>query len=145
MHKDFYASGFIYHLPTQQILLQQHSSSSFWLLFGGKNSSGESPTSTFCRVIQEQLQINITPKIVYPVYDYFNKAQGKHHYFFYIQLKNKKEFTPRKEYAIEWLTFKKLYKLALTEQTRQDITVGQRVINAVARDKESEKIVTLQK
>lgn len=138
MHKSFYASGFIYSLPTQQILLQQSSNAPFWLLFGDKSQKNEKPIQTFRRSISQQLKIKIPSKIIYFIYDY-SKEQDENYHIFYAQIENRsKKFRVRKGYIVEWFTFKQLSKLQLTEQTKQNIIVGQRVILAASRDKESQ-------
>jgi hypothetical protein len=43
-----------------------------------------------------------------------------------------------KQQAGKWLPLKKLPKLKITEQVRQDITVGQRVINLIERERQEE-------
>lgn len=140
MHKGFYASGFIYSLPTQQILLQQVNNTSFWLLFGDKSRKDEKPIHTFRRVISQQLKIKISPKIIYSIYDYFQE-QDKNHHIFYAQIDNKgKKLRVRKGFIVEWFTFKQLSKLQLAQQAKQDIIVGQRVIQAAARTKEESQI-----
>ena len=137
MHKKFYASGFIYNPTTEQILLQQHKSfSPFWLLFGGKSNNAEEPIDTFHRITFKELKIKITPKAIHPVYDYFNKKLNDHCYIFYAQVKSiDKKIRARQGYAIEWFTFKQIYKLPIEEQTRQDIMVAKRVIDLAVRNK----------
>lgn len=136
MHKVFYASGFIYSLPTQQILLQQVNNTSFWLLFGDKSRKDEKPIHTFRRVISQQLKIKISSKTIYSIYEY-SPEQDKNHHIFYAHIDNKgKKLRVRKGFIVEWFTFKQLSKLQLAQQAKQDIIVGQRVIQAAARTKE---------
>ena len=140
MHKDFYASGFLYHRPTEQILLQQPlpSDNGFpqpWILFGGKNHSSEDTPITFRRIIREQLHHTLPTETIYPIYDYFNRELNQDYYMQYSELKtNLPNLYVPKGYTIEWFTFKQLTKISLTEQTRQDIIVGQRVIDAAFRN-----------
>ena len=149
MHKDFYASGFLYHLPTEQILLQQLLSSNNgspqpWILFGGKNHSSEDTPITFRRIIREQLHHTLPTDTIYPIYDYFSRELNQDYYiqYYYIQYSQLETNLPklyvRKGYIIEWFTFKQLLKISLTEQTRQDIIVGQRVIDAAFRNQSHE-------
>ena len=141
MHKDFYASGFLYHLPTEQILLQQRLSSNNgspqqpWILFGGKNHYSEDTPMTFQRIIREQLHHILPTETIYPIYDYFNSELNQNYYMQYSQLEtNLPKLHVRKGYVIKWFTFNQLAKISLTEQTRQDIIVGQRVIDAAFRN-----------
>ena len=140
MHKDFYASGFLYHYPTEQILLQQLISSKNglpqpWTLFGGKNHSSEDTQKTFQRIIKEQLHHTLPIDSIYPIFDYFSKELNQDYYMQYSELETDlPKLYVRKGYIIEWFTFKQLLKISLTEQTRQDIIVGQRVIDAAFRN-----------
>lgn len=141
MHKKFHASGFFYHLPTQEILLQQRKSSTpLWSLFGAKNQKAEDPIDTFQRTASKELKIKITAKDIYPIYDYFDKKLNNNCFLFYGLINNKKKKIPaRKGYAMEWFTVKKITKLPIDEQTKQDIMIGKRVIDAAARIKEGVK------
>lgn len=140
MHKDFYASGFLYHYPTEQILLQQplpsnNGSSKPWILFGGKNHYSEDTSMTFQRIIREQLHHKLPTETIYPIYNYFSRELNQDYYLQYSELKtNLPNLYVPKGYVIEWFTFKQLLKISLTEQTRQDIIVGQRVIDAAFRN-----------
>lgn len=141
MHKKFHASGFFYHLPTQQILLQQRKSSApLWSLFGGKNRKVEDPIDTFHRITSKELKIKITSKEIYPIYDYFDKKLNNNCFLFYALISNKEKKIPaRKGYIMEWFTIKQISKLSIDEQTKQDIMIGKRVIDAAARTKEGVK------
>ena len=133
MHKDFYASGFLYHLPSKQILLQQQSTlvkSSLWSLFGKKGLSKESPETTFQRVIYNLSHVKLPLATIYPVYTYFYKDINKNHAVVYAEVENMQQFSSLNKIKCAWFTMKQALKLDLSEQTRQDITVGQRVINA---------------
>lgn len=136
MHKSFYASGFLYYLPSQQILLQQDNTlTSFWSLFGQKGQNNENPIRVFQRAILQQLHIKLALKAIYPVYDYFKKEIGKNYYVFYAQVDlKKKEFHAKKDSVTEWFTFKQTTKLSFPDQIKQDIIVAERVINAKARN-----------
>lgn len=137
MHKKFYASGFLYHPKTEQILLQQHrSSSSVWSLFGGKNNNAEEPIEAFRKATSKELKIKIKTLAIHPVYDYLSKKLNSRCYVFYAQVNSiDKKIRVRKGYKMEWFTFKQTYKLPVEEQTRQDIMVAKRVIDLATRDK----------
>lgn len=139
MHKSFYASGFLYNLPSQQILLQQDNTlTSFWSLFGQKGHNNENPISVFQEAISQQLHIKLALEAIYPVYDYFKKEIGVDCYVFYAQVDlKKKDFHTRKDSVIEWFTFKQTTKLSFSDQIKQDIVVAERVIKAKARDDET--------
>lgn len=139
MHKYFYASGFIYHLESQQILLQQDNTFS-WSLFGQKGKSGQNPITVFQKAIFTKLGIKLALKSIIPVYDYFSKEEGGNHYVFYAQVKlKKKKFHMPKNSSAEWFTFKQITKLSFSGQIKQDIIVAERVIKAKARDEEAKQ------
>lgn len=136
MHKDFYASGFLYYPPTQQILLQQRPtthSPSAWFLLGGKNLIEETSEVAFQRIVNRIIQVKLTLSAIHPVYMYFHEGMGKHHCILYAEVKKMGKQTDTKEKKFGWFTRKQILKLDLDEQTRQDITVGQRVIDAEQR------------
>lgn len=146
MHKYFYASGFLYYLPFQQILLQQNNTSiSSWSSFGQKGHNYESPLSVFQEAISQQLRIKLALETIYPVYDYFKKELGATCYVFYAQVDLKeKEFLARRNSAIEWFTFKQITKLTFSDQVKQDILVAERVIKAKARNDELTMLPSLE-
>src|SRR5579862_6010045 len=96
MHKDFYASGFLFHSTTQQILLQQHTSlsvSSPWQLFGGTYLESEGPETIFKSVILKLLDIKID--IVHPIYSYLNENIDKNHSVLYAKVRKLQNFSPK--------------------------------------------------
>ena len=138
MHNAFYASGFLYHPPTQQILLQQPDESDLTLCtFSGKNTHKETAEDAFRRIISVKLGISIPKKAIHRVYDYFNEEIGEHYYLLYAEInKPTLNFKLKDADTVGWFPLKQLPKLKLTEQIRQDITVGQRVINLLEREKQ---------
>ena len=137
MHNDFYASGFLFHYPTQQILLQKtitaQDQQSQWTLFVGKKEKEEKSSDTFHRVIVEQLKLNLPNASIFSVYDYIHEKTGHLHFVHYGQIDKLREFViPGALFS--WFTFKQITKLPMSQLTRQDITVGQRVINLVIRN-----------
>lgn len=140
MHKKFYASGFLYHSPSQRILLQQSNSipptSSSWLLFGGQYLEKEDPKALFENIIFKLLDIKI--KVVRPIYSYFNYTTGEFQYIVYSQLSKFQNFSSKNGLTFAWFSFKDVLKLKITEQTKHDIVVGQRVIEATERKSRGE-------
>lgn len=134
MHKDFYASGFLYHLPTQQILLQQQkstvNSTSYWSLFGGAQLHQETAEAAFQRIIHQSLRIKIDLSAIYPVYAYFHKDMAKNHAIVYAKIEDIHNFSLQNGIAVSWFTFKQIQKLPIGEQTKHDLTVGGRVIDS---------------
>lgn len=148
MHKLFYASGFIFHPLSQQILLQQRQRKDNephhqWLVFSGKSKAGEDPKKTFQRLIEEQLGIKLTAKNIFPVYDYFNEELGADQFVHYAQIGTiPRKIRAKEDTLLSWFAFRQIPKLSLPLQTRQDIIVSQRVINAANRIREGDTPVT---
>lgn len=140
MHKNFYASGFLYHPPSQQILLQQKSPianiSSSWLLFRSLYLGKDEPEVLFKDIILKLLDIEIG--VVYPIYSYFNDTTNEFQYFVYSQLRKFQNFSSKSGLTFTWFSFKEVLKLKITEQTKHDIIVGQRVIEAAERKSRGE-------
>ncbi len=132
MHKQsFYASGFLYNLKTQQILLLQSpdDTKSCYSMLGGEGFEGEEAQVTFQRVINKLLNLNLKPKDIYPIYDYFQEKQGRTNYVFYAEVKKTPAFKSIRKNTLSWVTFNETLKLLFSDHTKQDIIVGERVIN----------------
>ncbi len=131
MHKAFYASGFLYHPPTQQILLQQRKTKTegpvAYAMIGGINRPAEKADKTFQRHIHKLLNLRIKPALVHQVYEYHHKEMNKHHIVMYAEVTEIEKISNKN---CTWFTFKQIMKLPLSEQAKHDITVGQRVIDS---------------
>ncbi len=140
MHKKFYASGFIYHQSSQQILLQQNTSvsplSPSWLLFGGSYLENEEPELLFKDVMLKLLDIKI--KTVNFVYSYCNEITEDSQYIVYSKVNKLQDFSAKNGFSFAWFSFNEIIKLKITEQTKHDIVVGQRVIDAAGRKSRGE-------
>lgn len=136
MHKVFYASGFLFNLENQQILLHQSKQKtdtvSLWSMFGKTNDKKEDPLLTFQRAIYNALKVKLAKEHIHPVYNYFHSVNNRMHYIYYGQVTKMQNYTFPGE-TLSWFTFKQTLKLRFTEETRQDIVVAQRVINAWGR------------
>ena len=137
MHKAFYASGFLYHPPTQQILLQQKSENDLTLTtFGGEGMHPDTPEEVFHKTISDKLGIRIPKNGIYRVYDYLHESMGKQYFLVYAEYPEiELNFKLKGIQSVGWFPFKQVGKLKLTQQIRQDIIVGQRVINLAEREK----------
>jgi len=136
MHKDFYASGFLYHNRSQQILLQQITSANnepTWFLFGGDGLGDETGEETFSRVIAAVLRLKLKLSAVCPVYKYFHEEMKKDHYISYAKIGKLEKFPETKDAVFGWFNFKQVQKLNLSQQTKHDIMVAQRVIDSATR------------
>ena len=135
MHKKFYASGFLYYPPTQQILLQQQKETKdtkpTWLLVGGISKSNETPQAAFKRIVQKILRIKLSLKTIETVYFYNNINTDR--YILYAETKKMKKSSPKKKPEFAWFTFKQVLKLQVDPQTKHDIVVAQRVIDSKKR------------
>lgn len=137
MHKDFYASGFLYHFPTQQILLQQtqvsdSSTTSLWQLFGGRSHPDEEAPQVFQRIIREELGQGLDLTVILPVYQFIDKELDLPHFVFYAQVEDE-IFSSTSGKTLQWFHFKKLHRTPMSKQTKQNITVAQRVIDLASR------------
>lgn len=137
MQTSFYASGFLYSLKTHQILLleskQEENIPSLWSTMGGESIDGEEAQATFQRIVSKLLNINLKPKNIYPIYDYFSDTRNKPNFVFYGEVGSIKKFNGLKM-GLSWFSFSEVVKLPFTSQTKQDLVVGQRVIDAKWRD-----------
>ena len=99
-------------------------------LFRGKSRNGKDPQTVFQQCIEEALGVAITASSIHPVYDYIHDKLGEH-FIFYVEVS---DVTP-KIYAsknnTEWFSLSKLSKHEMSEQTRHDIIIGERVIRSL--------------
>lgn len=138
VHKSFYASGFLYNLKTHQILLlhsQQKDGTDFlWSTLGKESGEGEDAQTAFQRIINELLNLNLKAKDIHPIYDYFHDERDRINYVFYAEIKKPQEFDSLDGNAFSWVAFKETSKFLFTAHTKQDVIVGERVINAKWRE-----------
>lgn len=139
MNLPFYTSGFLYRLKTKQILLLQTPTlDNAWSTIGGESRAGEGATLAFQRIMYRLLNIDLKINHIFPVYDYFHSIRNKVNYVFYAEVgKTGIPNTPKSIFS--WFTFHETAKLLFHPQTKQDIIVGERVINAKWRDNEAKQ------
>jgi hypothetical protein len=136
MHKDFYASGFLYHPKSQQILLQQPNTAdggTEWSLFEGEGLDRETAAETFKRIVFSHLHLELQSKNIFPIYSYLHDDKGKNNFIHYAIVKKLEIFPNTKKTLFSWFTFKQIQKLHISNQIKQDIIVGQRVIDSAVR------------
>lgn len=139
VHKLSYVSGFIYYPPTQQILLHQLSldpTASSWSLFGKQHDETKQPEAVFKDIVSKLLHKNFNE--VYPIYSYIEESSDITHTLLYALATELEDFPPQQGHTFQWFTFKELVKLPIDEQTKHDIVVGQRVIEAAGRKERGE-------
>ncbi|EKD84658.1 MAG: hypothetical protein ACD_38C00179G0005 [uncultured bacterium] len=138
MHKPFYASGFLYSLKTNQILLFQtpgkENEKTTLTTIGGEGKQKEDPQAAFQRIIKKLLNLDLKTKDIYPIYDYFQDDLKKDNFVFYAELKRKPAIGSSENGAFVWVTFEEALKVLFPAHSKQDVIVGQRVINAKWRE-----------
>ena len=135
MPKKFYASGFLYHPDSSKILLQQENANdpkSLWSLLGSKNIGSETSQENFVRNAKSFLHLDLLANAVYGVYDYFRLGKN---YVSYAIVKKLTDFPTIGKTVFAWFRIKEITKLALSDQTKQDLIVGQRIIDCEIRKK----------
>jgi len=132
VHKPFYASGFLYHSPSQQILLQQltNGEETKLSLFRTKSHRGNDPKAVFQQCIEQALGVAIPASSIRPVYDYIHDKLGEQ-FIFYVEVSGATPKTYASKNKAEWFSLSKLSKQAMSEQTRHDIIIGERVIRSI--------------
>lgn len=136
MHKDFYASGFLYHHKSGQILLQQTNSAGqnpSWSLFGEKEIKNKTGQEAFRDIFFEKLGIKLKLQNINSVYTYRADEKGANYNIYYAKVKRLHKSPNPAKIEFSWFNFKQIQKLNLSEQTRQDILIGQRVIDSSIR------------
>ncbi len=127
MHKPFYASGFLFHLPSQQILLQQLHDDPKLVLFGAASHNGTKPQMVFHQCIEKTLGVRIPQTSIHPVYDYILEHIGEQ-FIFYVEVMDMAKVALKDK--TKWFLLSKLSKFKMSEQTRHDIIIGERVIRS---------------
>lgn len=129
MQTPFHASGFIYHPASGQILLQEfHSGDDVMLsLFGSASNNSADPQTVFQQCVEKALGMKVSPTSIHPVYDYVHDNLGEH-YIFYVEVSEAKPVMAGTKNKAAWCPLSKLAKLNMSEQTRHDIVVGERVL-----------------
>jgi ADP-ribose pyrophosphatase YjhB (NUDIX family) len=131
--KPFYTSGFLYNIKNHQILLvsteQPEGKPTSWSMLGGEGKEDEEPKTAFKRVVKEVLNLDLKDKDIFPIYDYFHSGRAKDNHVFYAEVKTSPKFKPLKDGLPTWVSFLETLKFLFSTQTKQDVVVGQRVIN----------------
>lgn len=136
MTDSFYASGFLYNIKTQKILLLQSEKnsdlSSSWSLLTAAGKENQEPAVAFQEMIKKRLDINLKMEDIFPIYDYIDK-NNKTNYVFYAEVKDSPVLSKKNEDELSWVTFGETLKLLFLANTKQDLTVGERVIQLKSR------------
>lgn len=144
--KFYRVSGFLYHEQTQQILLHQPDLSqgavSDWLMLSGEDDKKE-PVVFFQKLLNKLLSETFDLKNIYPVYNYFHTTFRQTHHIYYAPVARLKNYSSRLGGTLAWFTLKQISKLPISPQTKHDIIVAQRVIQAQAREDEPKPTLPL--
>lgn len=108
---------------------KQESNLNSWSILGGESKLGEDAQAAFQRIVYKLLKLELKTKNIYPVYDYFHDALDKINYVFYAEVKSSTVFNPGKDNTLSWVNFSDALKFLFSTHTKQDILVGERVIN----------------
>lgn len=103
-------------------------------MLGGESEGEEEAQVAFQRIVNKLLKLNLKSKNIYPIYDYFSNTRNKFNFVFYAEVGSTKSFNTLKKSSLSWFKFSETLKLPFTAQTKQDIVVGERVINAKWRE-----------
>ena len=131
MHTTFYASGFLYDSSSQKILLQQLNSTSDGkpFLFGSKAHKGNDPQTVFKLCVEKALARTIKASSIHPVYDYMHDTLGEQ-FIFFVEISGISPATYPSNEKTGWFALSKLSKMNMSEDTRHDILIGERVIRS---------------
>lgn len=140
MSSSVYAAGFIYNPHTDEILLyssEKDPSKQWNLLEIEVTNSKHDPKKIFHKTIDKMLGVKVKPEAVYFVYDYTPDRASKHTHIYYVELPKSHKKPKAKKGDLLWTTFKQINKLNISTQTKQDLTVSLRVIQAKIREKQA--------
>lgn len=136
MHKDFYASGFLYNPQSQQILLQQPitaDENSQWGLLENEVVGGGFGEETFKELVLRHLNVKLSLRKIFYIYTRYASGTEKNHSIYYAEVRKLRKSLQSKKHRFNWFTFKQIYKLNIPEQVEHDIMVGKRVIDSEVR------------
>ena len=89
------------------------------------------PREVFQRYVESVLGITISSLSIHPVYDYMHDKLGEQ-YIFYVEVKDVAPKEYRSNNKAAWFPLSKLSKIGMSEQTRHDIIIGERVIHSLS-------------
>jgi hypothetical protein len=132
VQNSFTVSGFLYHSDSQQILLRQHAhgNENNLVFFGENGKHGSDPQTVFQHCMEKALGISIASSSIHPVYDYIHTQLGEN-FIFFVEITNDTHTRHEPVINSEWIPMAKITKFPMSEQTRHDIIIGQRVIRSL--------------
>lgn len=112
------------------MLIPNSNSDTKLLLFGSKCHQGDDPATELRHSIGKILGLTIAASSIHPVYDYVHDTLGEH-FIFFIEVPDMSQECYPSDTKAEWFSLSKLSKLDMSEQTRHDILIGERVIRSL--------------
>ena len=95
-----------------------------------KNVTGE---ETFKELFFEAINLKIKLANIKVIYSYFSKELNMDDNVYYAEVSKLYKTSVSKNTIFSWFTFKQIQKLNISEQTKQNIIIGQRVIDSSIR------------
>lgn len=105
-------------------------------MLGSKSIGEETSQENFVRNAKAFLHLDLLANSIYSVYDYLHLGKK---YVSYTIVKKLTDFPQMGKTVFAWFKMKEITKLPLSAQTKQDLTVGQRVIDCEIRKKAAEQ------
>ncbi len=96
---------------------------------------------SFKNLVQKQLNLEIQTLSIHHIYDYYQRDLGRDNFVSYAEVESLKDFPEILNQTFAWFTLKEISKLSLSQQTKQDLIVGQRVIDSDNRRKTGERTI----
>lgn len=110
-------------------------------MLGSQNQGKETSAENFRRLVRELLGLNLPLSTIHSVYNYHHPVLKQEHYVSYAGVRRLVKPPQSKKMVFSWFTLKDIPKLTLSVQTKQDIIVGQRVINSQVRRNAGEQTI----
>lgn len=107
-------------------------------MLGSYNRGTETSEENFIRNVKDFLHLNLLTSSIRSVYDYVRLGKN---YVSYAQVKKLTNFPTIGKTVFAWFNMREISKLPLSAQTKQDIIVGQRVIDASVRKQTGEQTI----
>lgn len=95
-----------------------------------KSKKGNDPQVVFQQCIEKALETTVKASSIHPVYDYVDDTLGEQ-FIFFIEAANITPATFPASIKAEWFSLAKISKIHMSEDTRHDILIGERVIRSL--------------
>ena len=103
------------------------------MLVGKKQDKDVSGEETFKELFFEAINLKIKLTNINIIYSYFSKELNMENNVYYAEVSKLYKTSSSKDIIYSWFTLKKIQKINVSEQTKQDIIIGQRVIDSSVR------------